>query len=160
MNSTAKVLIPNKEWLVRDEKSKIGSISKSKKGYIFLKNGQQVKFKDLNEINTQFGIAIFEESIKKIKAEKNENQGFLIYDYPCKSEPFDPVYDVKKKLPLFAKSPKSKSRYCAGYYVIQFKKVWLKSYCPKLITLERNPYQGPFRTPQEMKAVLNRLNKV
>jgi hypothetical protein len=92
--------------------------------------------------------------------EKNENQGFLIYDYPCKSEPFDPVYDVKKKLPLFAKSPKSKSRYCAGYYVIQFKKVWLKSYCPKLITLERNPYQGPFRTPQEMKVVLNRLNKV
>jgi len=160
MNSTAKVLIPNKEWLVRDEKSKIGSISKSKKGYVFLKNGKQVKFKDLNEINAQFGIAIFEESIKKIKAEKSNIDDYTVYDFPCRTQPYDPVYDVKKKLPLFAKSPKSKSRYCAGYYVIHFRKGWLKSFCPKLITLERNPYQGPFRTPQEMKVVLNRLNKV
>ena len=47
------------------------------------------------------------------------------------------MYDVKRKLPLFTKSKKSKSLYCAGYYIIQFEKGWVKSFCPKLITIER-----------------------
>ena len=43
MNSTAKVLIPNKEWLVKDGKRKIGSVSKAKKGYWFIKNGKHIE---------------------------------------------------------------------------------------------------------------------
>jgi hypothetical protein len=70
------------------------------------------------------------------------------------------VYNVRKKLPLFAKSDKSKSQYCAGYYVIKFRKGWVKSLCPKLITLERNNYYGPFKTENEMKIVLNTVNKL
>jgi len=158
MNSTAKVLIPNKEWLLKDGATKIGSVAKAKKGYVFLKKGKQVNFKDLAEINAQFGIAIFEESIKKSKKEVKEDS-HSIYDFPCRTQPFNPVYSVKDRLPLYTKNLKSKSRYCAGYYVIKFQKGWLKSFCPKLITLERNPYQGPFKTPQEMKVVLNKLNK-
>jgi hypothetical protein len=69
------------------------------------------------------------------------------------------MYNVKKKLPLFAKSDKSKSQYCAGYYVIKFRKGWVKSFCPKLITLERYPFQGPFKTESEMKSTLNIVNK-
>jgi hypothetical protein len=158
MNSTAKVLIPNKEWLLKDGTTKIGSVAKAKKGYVFLKKGKQVGFKDLAEINAQFGIAIFEESIKKSKKEVTEDS-HCIYDFPCRTQPFNPVYSVKDRLPLYTKNLKSKSRYCAGYYVIKFQKGWLKSFCPKLITLERNPYQGPFKTAQEMKVVLNKLNK-
>jgi hypothetical protein len=158
MNSTAKVLIPNKEWLLKDGTTKIGSVAKAKKGYVFLKKGKQIGFTDLAEINAQFGIAIFEESIKKSKKEVKEDS-FSIYDFPCRTQPFNPVYSVKDRLPLYTKNLKSKSRYCAGYYVIKFQKGWLKSFCPKLITLERNQYQGPFKTPQEMKVVLNKLNK-
>ena len=83
----------------------------------------------------------------------------IIYGYPTSSRPYEPVYNVKKKLPLFAKSAKSKSQYCAGHYVIQFRKGWVKSFCPKLITLERYPYAGPFKTEAEMKAMLNSVNK-
>jgi hypothetical protein len=159
MNSTAKVLVPNKEWLVQDGSRKIGSISKAKKGYVFLKNGKQVSFDDLAEVNAQFGIALFEEKVKKLKTEQKENKVYAIYDFPCSSKPYDPVYNVRKKLPLFAKSDKSKSQYCAGYYVIKFRKGWVKSFCPKLITLERYPFQGPFKTESEMKTVLNTVNK-
>jgi len=159
MNSTAKVLIPNKEWLVRDEASKIGSISKAKKGYTFLKNGKQISFKDLAEVKAQFGIEVFEESIKKIKKDAAESKNYSIYDFPCSSKPFEPVYSVKQKLPLYAKSAKSKSQYCAGYYVIKFRKGWVKSFCPKLITLERYPFHGPFKSEAEMKAMLNTINK-
>ena len=64
------------------------------------------------------------------------------------------MYDVQRKLPLFTKSNASKSLYCAGYYIIKFDKGWVKSHCPKLITIERYPYKGPFKTEFEMKQVL------
>jgi hypothetical protein len=157
--TTAKILVPNKEWLVTENQKKLGTISKDKKGYNFLCNGKSYPFKSLSEIKDSLGIAIFEESIKKIKALPINENGYFIYDIPCSSKPYDPIYDVKKKLPLFAKSSKSKSRYCAGYYVIKFRKGWVKSFCPKLITLERYPYYGPFKTENEMKFQLNKINK-
>jgi hypothetical protein len=69
------------------------------------------------------------------------------------------MYDVKKKLPLFTKSKKSKSLYCAGYYTIRFAKGWVKSFCPKLITLQRYDYKGPFTTELEMRQVLSNVSK-
>jgi hypothetical protein len=159
MNSTAKVLIPNKEWLLKDGTTKIGSVTKSKKGYTFLKKGKQFGFKDLSEINAQFGVGLFEEGKKKQQTDSQEPKSFFIYDYPCTSKPYGPVYNVKKKLPLYAKSAKSKSQYCAGYYIIKFRKGWVKSFCPKLITLERYPYHGPFKTEVEMRDQLNITNK-
>lgn len=159
MNSTAKCLVPNKEWLVKDNGIKIGSISKDKKGYSFLCNGRQIPL-DSSEIKNYFGSVLSEESLKQNKIAKLNEDSYSIYDYPCSSRPFDPVYSVKKKLPLFAKSDKSKSQYCAGYYVIKFRKGWVKSFCPKLITLERYQYHGPFKTETEMKQVLNTVNKL
>ena len=48
------------------------------------------------------------------------------------------MYNVQKKLPLLQKSKKSKSLYCAGYYyIIKFDKGWVRSFCPKLVTLEK-----------------------
>jgi hypothetical protein len=159
MTSKAEVLVPNKQWLIKSGQTKIGSIAKEKKGYAFLRNGQKITFKNLSEINSQFGIALFEDNIKKIKLEKPENKNYSIYDYPCKTKPFDPIYNIRNKLPLYVKNLKSKSRYCAGYYLIEFRKGWTKAYCPKLITLQRYPYQGPFKTEAEMKLMLNNLNK-
>lgn len=158
MNSTAKCLIPNKEWLIEDNGVKVGSISKDKTGYNFLCNGKQIPL-DVNDVKAQFGNLLFEESLKKNKTNSLTVDTHSIYDYPCSSKPFDPVYSVKKRLPLYAKSDKSKSQYCAGYYVIKFRKSWVKSFCPKLITLERYPYHGPFKTEAEMKSVLNTVNK-
>jgi hypothetical protein len=160
MNTISKVLIPNKEWLIKDGDSKIGSISKNKVGYCFYKNGYQVPFHNLNEIKSQFGIDSLDASIKTPIINSENFDVNKIYDYPCSSKPYEPVYSVKEKLPLFAKSGKSKSQYCAGYYVIKFRKGWVKSFCPKLITLERYPYHGPFKTESEMKSLLNTVNKL
>ena len=159
MNSTAKVLVPDKEWLVTENNQKVGAISKNKKGYVFHRNGKTLGFKNLNEVKAQLGIELFEESIKKAKKDV-DNKNHYIYDFPCRAKPYDPVYSIKNKLPLFAKSPKSKSRYCAGYYVILRGKGWATSFCPKLITIQRYPYHGPFKTEAEMKAVLNSVSKV
>jgi len=150
----SKVLIPNKEWIIEGNGKKIGSISKNKKGYIFLHKGKIINIKSFKDIIEKLDII---DTKRKFEIEPINH---TIYNYPCSSKPFEPVYNVKKKLPLYAKSSKSKSQYCAGYYVIQFRKGWVKSFCPKLITLERYPYHGPFKTEQEMKNMLNTINKI
>ena len=155
MNVISKVLVPNKEWILANHGQKIGSIAKIKKGYAFLRKGQKFEFKSLKEIKEELGVG---ELAGKSEGISTADQN-TIYGYPTSSRPYEPVYNVKKKLPLFAKSAKSKSQYCAGHYVIQFRKGWVKSFCPKLITLERYPFAGPFKTEAEMKAVLNSVNK-
>lgn len=155
MNSIiSKVLIPNKEWIIEDSGTKIGSIAKHKKGYIFLHKGQKINIKNFKDVVEQLDTV---DTSRKFEIEPINH---TIYNYPCSSKPFNPVYNVKKKLPLYAKSSKSKSQYCAGYYVIQFRKGWVKSFCPKLITLERYPFHGPFKTDQEMKNMLTSINKL
>lgn len=157
MTSSAKVLVPNKEWIIRQDNSKVGSVAKAKRGYLFIKNGKSLFFKNVEEINNKFGIDINETKVVKIT--NSEPAEHKIYDFPCSSKPFEPVYNIKQRLPLFAKSSKSKSQYCAGYYVIKFRKGWVKSFCPKLITLERYPFHGPYKTEIEMKNILNIVNK-
>ena len=83
---------------------------------------------------------------------------FEIYNYPTSCAPHNILYDVKKSLPLFTKSIKSKSLYCAGDYIIHFDKGWVKSFCPKLMTIERYQYQGPFKSKIEMKNALGQQN--
>lgn len=157
MNIISKTLIPNKEWIVKNDQLKIGSIAKNKKGVSFFRKGQKYPFNNIKEIQEKFGIVL--EDAEFLYKNKTESSPYFIYDFLCSSKPYDPVYNLKKKLPLFAKSSKSKSRYCAGYYVIKFRKGWVKSFCPKLITLERYQYFGPFKTEQEMKTTLNTMNK-
>jgi len=159
MTTNAKVLVPDQEWLIKNGSEKIGSISKLKKGYVVLHRGQAIPFKDLAEIKHEIGIAFFEETIKKAKREIKEPVNYSIYDYPCKNKPYEPLYNVQKKLPLYIKRLKSKSQHCAGYYLIKFGKGWVKSFCPKLITLERYPYQGPFKTEEELKPLLRASNQ-
>lgn len=158
MNAVSKTLIPNKEWIIEDNGQKIGSIAKKRKGYDFLKKGKRWEFKSLEEVKKDLGITIIEGGMS-ITPDQISNQGYHIYDFPCSSKPFGPLYNLKKKLPLFAKSSKSQSLYCAGYYVIKFRKGWVKSFCPKFITLERYQFHGPYKTEQEMKNILNILNK-
>jgi hypothetical protein len=157
MNFISKVVIPNKEWIIEDHGQKIGSVAKLKKGYEFFRRGQKINFKDLKTFTEEFGVTLAEG--KKTPIFEIEPVSYKIYEFPCSSKPFEAVYNVKKKLPLFAKSAKSKSQYCAGYYVIKFRKGWVKSFCPKLITLERYPFHGPYKTEIEMKAMLNTVNK-
>lgn len=156
MNIETKTLIPNKEWILKEKNQKIGSILKNKKGFNFLKKGEKIFLKNKQEVKNFFGIELPESFIKEQNFSSNI---YIIYDYPCSSKPFESLYNLKKKLPLFSKSSKSKSKYCAGYYLIKFRKGWVKSFCPKLITLERYQYHGPYKTEHQMKLVLSTLNK-
>ena len=157
MNAVAKVLVPNKCWLVEDDGVKVGTLNKEKRGFTFYRKGKKIEIKDVGEVKTHLGV---EPALDAKKVQSKAEVDLSVYDYPTASRPHNPVYNIVKRLPIYAKSGKSKSLYCAGHYIIKFRKGWVKSFCPKLITLERYPYQGPFKTETEMKAKLALMSKV
>lgn len=155
--TTVKVIIPNKSWLIENRGEKLGTLNKEKSGYSILTNGQKYEVGNAKNVLEKLGIDITEQLVKTKKVATVKDATNTVYDFPCSSKAYNPVYNVRKKLPIYSKSTKSKSQYCAGYYVIQFRKGWVKSFCPKLITLERYPFKGPFRTEQEMRQQLSIL---
>jgi hypothetical protein len=98
-------------------------------------------------------------SVQKLKTEEIVEGNFEVHGYPVSQHPYNPMFDVQKQLPIYSKTPKSKSLFCAGYYIICFEKGWRKAYCPKLITLQRYPFKGPIRSKIEMQQVLNNAIK-
>ena len=118
--------------------------------------GQCHYFSSQNAISKNFGSKI---NWTKLDITETEPSEKMVHDMPTSCIPFNPIYDVKRKLPMFSKSNKSKSLYCAGYFIIRFEKGWVKSFCPKLITIERYESKGPFKTEIEMRTELSRANK-
>jgi len=82
-----------------------------------------------------------------------------VHGYPCKQQQYNAIIDVQKQLHIYTKTPKSRSLFCAGYYIIDFPKGWRKAYCPKVITLQRYAHKGPIRTKIEMQQILNNAIK-
>jgi len=150
----AKEVLKNKFWIVEDNGSNVGTISYNNDHYIVQtnkKSSPQV-YVSKSSIKKNLGNITWT-SLKVV-----ENNEYFVHDFPTNCKPFNGMFDIKRKLPLFTKSEKSKSVYCAGYYIIQFNKGWVKSYCPKLITIERYNSKGPFRTDLEMRQQLSKAN--
>lgn len=153
----AKPIIPEKFWIVEQSGEKIATLRKNEDNRFVLSNATGVKIYDTKEsLTKQFGKNFF---IAKIIKEADDAPTCEVHGYATSTEPHNAMFDIRRKLPLFTKSDDSKSLYCAGYYVIRFEKGWVKSFCPKLITLQRYKYQGPFKTEFEMKQVLSNVSK-
>jgi hypothetical protein len=153
----AKPIIDNKFWIVEQNGSKVATLRKDEDNRFVMSNETGIKIYNTKEsLTRQFGKDFFVVNIVKEAdgAEPNEVHGFT-----TSTPPHNAMFDVQRKLPLFTKSSDSKSLYCAGYYVIRFDKGWVKSHCPKLITLQRYDYRGPFKTEIEMKQVLSNVSK-
>jgi hypothetical protein len=149
----AKPIVDGKFWIVEKDGTKIATLHKKENNkFVLSGTSGDMMFNKKDDLTKQFGQDFFLTSnkIKVTKTDIRECHGF-----PTSVKPYNAMYDVRHRLPLFTKSGASKSLYCAGYYTIKFNKGWVKSFCPKLITLERNPYKGPFKTEIEMKQVLS-----
>jgi hypothetical protein len=153
----AKPIIEGKFWIVEQDGEKFGTLRKNDDNRFVLSNALGVKIYETKiELTREFGKDFF---VAKIIKEADNSQPNEVHGYATSTAPHNSMFDVKRKLPLFTKSSDSKSLYCAGYYVIRFDKGWVKSFCPKLITLQRYEYQGPFKTDLEMKQVLANVSK-
>ena len=161
MTVRATTLVKDKFWIVEQNGQKLGTLQKQENnGWVFLskKDSRQV-FHTPESLFTKFGVDIFAESSTPRIEDEVQTDNFEVHGYPCSQHPYNPMFDVQKQLPVYTKTPKSKSQFCAGYYIICFEKGWRKAYCPKMITLSRYKYKGPMKTKLEMQQVLNNAVK-
>jgi alpha-acetolactate decarboxylase len=151
----AKTVIDGKFWILENNGINVGILQKDEtEKFVLSSKSEKNVFKDIKSIEKQFGKNFFISS--KTETEETAQE---IYGFPTNCKPHNPMYDVKKKLPLFTKSNASKSVYCAGYYAIKFDKGWVRSFCPKLITVQRYESKGPYKTEIELRQVLNNVNR-
>jgi len=99
-----------------------------------------------------------------------------LFDFQEKSEPSSwhqahvfgyPISDIKPfkiqecdNLPCFTKSATSTVYFAAGYYGINFTNGgWMESHCPKLSTLHKYEFIGPFKTQTDMQIAIQRRKR-
>jgi len=154
MTFKAKSVLKDKFWIIENNEQLVGTMSWNDDRYMFSTTGETCFFDNKRQINQRFGSEIVWTDLSTPKEVTQED--LVVYEFPTSVTPYNTMYDVQRKLPLFTKSAKSKSLYCAGYYIIHFDKGWVKSFCPKLITVERYETKGPFKTEIEMRQELSR----
>jgi hypothetical protein len=151
----AKPILKDKFWIIEQNGSNVGTLSVSEDQYLYSCDTGTHMYTNPSQLNKALGGNIlWSESISD--AEESDN---IAYEYPTSTKPHNIIWDVKQKLPLFTKSEKSKSLYAAGYYIIRFEKGWVKSFCPKLITIQRYEFKGPFKDDLHMRLELSNANK-
>lgn len=164
MTVVAKTMLVNKFWILESAGSKVGTLCRQEDNRYMLSTRAGTKMFDTERqlIDEFHGAWSWGNDLIRIEQEQKQKHTHdvnFVYGYPCKFQPCNPIFDVQKKLPLFTKSKKSKSLYCAGYYIIKFEKGWVKSFCPKLLTIDRYDNKGPFKTLLEMKQELSSANQ-
>ena len=143
----AKPVVKNKFWIVEEAGEKVATIQTIEEGGVaYVRNDHREVFASIKLLSKKYNI----EFVKTEKAVALPDAVYEIHGYPTPHRPHNVLFDVQKHLPIFTKTLKSKSYFCAGYYIIKFNHNWARAYCPKAITLNRYEYQGPFKTQEEM----------
>ncbi len=154
MSSVAKPVVKNKYWIVEDNGTKIATIQAiDEGGFAYVHDEQRERFPTIKLLSKKYNI-IFD-TARQIK---NTSSDYDCYGFACSTKPYNQVWDVKRSLPVFSKEPKSKSLFCAGYYVVKYNNSWVGEFCPKNITVSRYEFHGPYRTVEEQNIKLRELN--
>ena len=153
MEFVAKPVLEDKFWILEDNGQKVGTIRSNENGVTLTVGKENHSFKKLEELKQKMKVSFTgKELVNKEKLE------YEVHGYACKTQPYNAIFDLKRKLPLYTKTEDSQSFFTAGYYCIEFENGWVPAFCPKLITLGRNNYLGPFKTKLEMTETLRKQN--
>ena len=133
-------------WILQKNNEKIGRVIQYQNGYMVNINGKNAdSYKSLKDLKESKLFEFVE--LKKPKASVSHD----VLSYPTEGIAYNALWNLKYKLPLFTLTADSKSWHAAGYYVITIKGSEEISFCPKLITLQRNKYTGPFKIKPELQ---------
>lgn len=152
----AKPIVKNKFWIVEEAGEKIATIQAiDEGGFAYVHDNEREMFPSIKLLTKKYNI----ELAKIDKPKKEKLDVYDVYGFPANTKPNNEVLDVQRYLPIYTKGAKSKSFFCAGYYIIKFSSTWVRAYCPKLITLNRYEYQGPFKTQERMIEAMKEANE-
>lgn len=142
---TAKPVIANRYWILKQGDHKIGNIEATASGYQVRVQNHIQQFKTIRMVRQRMNV----EFAKLSRVTRDDPH--TVYGFPAGCRAHNIMYQVQQGLPLFTKSAKSKSWYAAGWYLIWQSRRWNLVQSPKLITLQRYRYRGPFRDAEQAK---------
>lgn len=146
----AKPVVKNQFWIVTDGKEKVGNVIADGSGFEVKLNGGVAHFKNTSAIKKQTHIEFQPPSKEKTKQE------LPFTEYPTTSKVYNSILDIKRKIHLYTKTPKSKCYYAAGWYVLNQGNEPTVEFCPKYIFIQRYGYEGPFKTQAEANSSINK----
>jgi hypothetical protein len=151
----AKSIVEDKFWILESESGeRVGTIKVNKDKTSVVIDGRESNFNNISQAADTLDLIFVKKITPAKKSSSNE-----VYDFPTSTQPYNGLWNVQMKLPIYTKTNKSNSYHCAGYYIIRFGSGWVKSYCPKLITLQRYTFEGPFKSKTEMQERLRIANE-
>ena len=139
----AKPVVDKQYWILKQDDRKVGNIVAGPDGYQVTIRNRTASYKSIPMLS-RLEKAEFEKLEKQSRGKVNQ-----VHGYEVDGRVYNPIWDVKHRLPLFTRDTKSKSWYAAGWYSIKQHCNWKQIQNPKLITLQRYAYQGPFHTQEE-----------
>lgn len=148
MTLVAKPVIDKQFWILQQGDRKVGNVEACDGGFQVKINNQVAQFKSIKMVEQRVQIQ-FDPPIKQPKIKSPIT---LVHGYPASGRVYNPIWDVQQKLPLYTKTRKSKSWFAAGWYLVKKGRNWAAVQDPKLIVLQRYPYQGPYHTKEETQA--------
>jgi hypothetical protein len=151
----ATPVVKNKFWIVERDGEKVATIQSTDDGVVWVDDAHREKYATIKMLKDRHNVE-FARTVGKVKkALPTEVNGF-----PATGKVYNALFDVSKRLPIYTKEDKSKSFYCAGYYIVRLNSNWSKTFCPKLITLQRYEFEGPFKTVEEQQKALKEKNAI
>lgn len=152
--------ITDKSWLVLADEGleRIALLSEQHTKFVLISKDAKTTFENKEEVKMFFAEDVFSNVVETSKEDEVE---YYIKGYPVDfNKPFEADSEDKiNDLPMYTKTETSDVMYVAGYFCLDFPKNWMPAYCPKLATLDKYGYKGPFKTEREMKFQLSKLRK-
>ena len=143
----AKTVVDDQFWILQENDRKVGNILVEQGKYHVKINNEVTEFKSLAMVERITGI--------KITAPSRSERVNTIRGYATGPDSYNETWDVERGLPLFTRVPSGQCWHAAGWYRMKRGKTWEVQECPKLIYLQRYPYQGPFLTRGEAENAKN-----
>jgi hypothetical protein len=149
MTVKAKGIVKNEFWVLTDGNKRVGEITANGagRGYTVSFHGNKEVVPTINKLKKDLNFE-WVDVPKRIMTKRDQ-----VHDYPTDAEPFGGVWDLQHGAPIYTKEKNSKSWFAAGWYLVKKSRNWKQVFCPKLITIERYEYRGPYKTAEELLKV-------
>jgi hypothetical protein len=127
MTLKAKAVVKDKFWIIESEEERVGTVSWNDDRYMFSSRVETCFFNSTHEMEKRFGSNIIWNDITPV-ADKVQLESFSVHGYPTTVNPYNTMYDVKRKLPLFTKVISQKVHIVQGIILYTLIKAGLKAF--------------------------------
>lgn len=150
MNLKVKTAAPGLSWLFYDQDRRVAAVHKTDQGFLVAQQGVTTRASNTKAVRKKLGVQDWEpESEVQTNFSKIDLDGYSADT----DQYYDPMIELRRRLPLFTKVIGSKCFFAAGWYRVQIGNKYKVMSCPKLLMLNRNRFWGPFYTREEAETL-------